>query len=60
MIILIKISGNEKGICHNTFPNFENVGKHENAGQQHFLLFPLCSPKFSRRAINTWICLVKS
>ena len=34
------------------------VGKGENAGYQHFLLFPRCFLKSLRyRAVKTWDCL---
>ena len=37
------------------------VGKGENAGNQHFLLFPQCFQKASfPRVIEGWDCVVKS
>ena len=36
------------------------VGKGENAGYQHFLLFPKCFPKPLFRVIKSWDCVVKS
>ena len=36
------------------------VGKEENAGYQHFLLFPQCFKKVSFfKVIKTWDCVVK-
>ena len=35
------------------------VGKGENAGLQHFLLFPQCFPKTFFRVIETLDCVVK-
>ena len=34
-----------------------NMGKEENAGNQHFLLFPYCFPTFQRqlRAVETYL-----
>ena len=37
-----------------------SVGKGENAGYQHFLLFPLYFPKPSSRVVKSWDCVVKS
>ena len=38
------------------------VGKEENAGYQHFLLFPQCFQKgiFFFRVVKSWDCVVKS
>ena len=43
------------------FGRVENiVGKGENAGDQHFLLFPtLFSKAFFSRGIKSWDCVVK-
>ena len=36
------------------------VGKGENAGYQHFLLFPQCFQKaFFPRGVKSWYCMVK-
>ena len=44
MIVAVKASEN-------------NMGKEENAGNQHFLLFPYCFPTFQRqlRAVETYL-----
>ena len=36
------------------------VGKRENAGYQHFLLFLQCFPKPSSLELLSWYCVVKS
>ena len=38
------------------------VGKGENAGYQHFLLFPQCFQKasFFPRVVESWDCVIKS
>ena len=39
----------------------ENImGKGENAGNQHFLLFPQCFQVFFIRVLKSWDCVVKS
>ena len=37
-----------------------NVGKGENAGLQHFLVFPQCSKAFFFRVVKSRDCLVQS
>ena len=43
------------------FDKVENiVGKGENAGYQHFLLFPRCFQTFLLRVVESQDCVVKS